>query len=176
MTGIEKIAQEREEQKIKHGWSLDIHEKSYRNGELIEAALYCLDPIDRKWPIHWDVEFEVKILNKTEEQRIVVAGAFCAFEVDNIQHKYPHLTMNDGVQLIEKERQEQIHKHGYSLVHDDQYTKGQLIDAAVFALTLNGWPKGWGSSRVIGKKAYKERVVIAGAFLAAELDRRDRLN
>lgn len=78
-----------------------------------------------------------------------------------------------AVELIAYERAEQVSKHGYTPEWDAAYAEGQLTDAAHFALTLHGWPAGW-SERVrdkIAGKTYKERLVIAGALIAAEIDR-----
>jgi len=93
-----------------------------------------------------------------------------------------------GVAAIAKERDEQIYKHGRSVQQDKEFNNEyQLADAAT-ALVMpvpEGmeeayWqgqgeypPVGW--DREIWKKMihkpYKERLVIAGALIAAEIDR-----
>ena len=87
--------------------------------------------------------------------------------------------MTPAVWLIAIERQEQIEKHGYTLEDDQNYTSGQLLLAARYCETLDhtDWPVGWNLTRrdKIALKPYKERLIIAGAFIAAEIDRLNNL-
>lgn len=80
-----------------------------------------------------------------------------------------------GANLIEQERLEQLEKHGITLLDDRKHTAGQLWNAAMFCVTGTStwWPDGWdlGVRNNIGRKEFKERLVIAGALLAAEIDR-----
>lgn len=84
-----------------------------------------------------------------------------------------------GLELIAKERMEQIVKHGFDKEHDgnDKHQNGELADAAHFALTLHGWPEEWDREFAdkIAKKPYKERLAIAGALIASEIDRLNSL-
>lgn len=85
-TGIELIAQERAEQIEKHGWDLS-HDADYANGELRRAAIFCLTLYEQDWPWHdggIGTHFYNKIIEKSYEQRLVVAGAFCAAELDRL--------------------------------------------------------------------------------------------
>lgn len=96
--------------------------------------------------------------------------------------------MRPGIELIAQEREEQITKHGRTVQNDVKYNNEyQLIDAAN-TLSMNipedilqsylGYhesypPTGWKSdlwSKML-RKPYKERLVIAGALIAAEIDR-----
>ena len=84
MTGAEMIAQERWEQEHKHGFK--ICDKHYLNGELIKGALFAINPDVFEWPYYWLEEFRFKILNKPNEiERLKIAGAFIAAEIDRIQ-------------------------------------------------------------------------------------------
>lgn len=94
--------------------------------------------------------------------------------------------MKTGIELIAEERQEQIEKHGRSLDKDTTINKYfELLKAANGLLYspselspmsiiidmggLNGWDK-----TILAKmdaKPYKERLIIAGALIAAEIDR-----
>lgn len=80
-----------------------------------------------------------------------------------------------AINLIEAERLEQFEKHGYTLQDDRQHVAGELEHAALFAITgaANWWPDGWdlGTRNKIGQKPLQERLVIAAALLAAEIDR-----
>ena len=87
-----------------------------------------------------------------------------------------------GIELIAKERQEQIDKHGRDSSHDAAHNDdGQLIDMAAHLLMIDRQegidrdmlPVGWDEDTCIYMllKPRKERLVIAGALIAAELDR-----
>ena len=94
--------------------------------------------------------------------------------------------METGIELIAKERLEQIVKHGHTPEDDAiNNTEGQF-NVAVFALISDGGeegmtdqdfmhflPKGWDKAKwlYLCRKSRKERLAIAGALLAAELDR-----
>lgn len=85
-----------------------------------------------------------------------------------------------GVDLISNERIEQVIKHGRTTKHDLRYNaEFQLADAAHYLLIHNehtrlslipsGWEKNiWVKMAV---KSYSDRLIIAGALIAAELDR-----
>lgn len=89
-----------------------------------------------------------------------------------------------GIELIAEERQDQIEKHGYDAewLNDNPqyYSKGQLITAAQmllafdnegvpFNLLPDNWPDDDCEKMLL--KPYKERLVIASALIAAEIDR-----
>jgi hypothetical protein len=83
-----------------------------------------------------------------------------------------------GVELIAKERHEQFEKHGRTIEEDVRNnTKEQLSRAAKNLLELRphriGCPDGWSEEiwQKMASKPYKERLIIAGALIAAELDR-----
>lgn len=87
-----------------------------------------------------------------------------------------------GIELIAKERQEQIEKHGRTVEYDEiQNSEGQLSEAAEMLLASEheegidpqSFPDGWDRdicSHMLSKP-YNERLIIAGALIAAELDR-----
>lgn len=85
-----------------------------------------------------------------------------------------------GIELIAKERQEQIDKHGRTIISDvfenrdgDLATGARaLIETFDFPF-LDGFPVRWGkdSCEKMANKSYKERLIIAGALIAAEIDR-----
>ena len=88
--------------------------------------------------------------------------------------------MENGIELIAKERDEQIKKHGWTLQHDvDSHEKGKIVEVVVTALTSTAskdFPLGWeGFAEKIIKKSYKEKLIIAGALIAAEIDRVQKL-
>jgi len=86
-----------------------------------------------------------------------------------------------GIKLIEKERKEQIEKHGYSLENDKALNCHEQLSLVASILCLPDAlgcgnievPFGW-DKEVFNKminKPYEERLVIAGALIAAEIDR-----
>lgn len=100
------------------------------------------------------------------------------------------LRIAPGVMQINVERIKQIDKYGFSskwqAENPQYYDGGQLIDAAVEIVMVNrdgwGWeqathPNNWDPVwfRKLCIKSPKDRIRIAAALLAAELDRLDYL-
>ena len=85
--------------------------------------------------------------------------------------------MKTGIQLITEERQEQIEKHGWTSKHDDQHKASELISASLFVITLQDQFKQYGFEefeRRMWDKTQTERYTVAGALIAAEIDRLQR--
>ncbi|MCB0173313.1 MAG: hypothetical protein KDJ97_22510 [Anaerolineae bacterium] len=87
---------------------------------------------------------------------------------------------NRGVELIAAERQRQIDKEGYTALHDDYWQDEELAMAAVFYAApekygemLAFWP--W-VDRYNKKRKHNRlrQLAIAGALIAAEIDRLQR--
>lgn len=105
--------------------------------------------------------------------------------------------MKTGIELIAEERHEQLTKHGRTIEADSKYNHGkyeergeefnrpqlamaasQLVipDEDPFRLHFHHGifiPHGWNEDRwfKMMNKTYKERLIIAGALIAAEIDR-----
>jgi len=80
-TGVELIAEERQEQIKKHGFDIQNSQN-----ELIKAALFAINPDQFEWPYYWDEEFRRKIKNKPNSvERLKIAGALIAAEIDRLQ-------------------------------------------------------------------------------------------
>lgn len=87
-----------------------------------------------------------------------------------------------GIELIAEERREQIEKHGRTVQHDKEVNCfNQLPDAAIMLLggivhedEENACPFKWDTELwyKMMAKPYIERLVIVGALVAAEIDRR----
>lgn len=82
-----------------------------------------------------------------------------------------------GIELIAKERQEQIIKHGRTVKYDSTENRDGELQIGARAL-LGGWnvcefPRAWNLK--ICKRMYNknriEKLIIAGALIAAEIDR-----
>ena len=96
-TGIELIAEERQKQIEKHGFTGEHHANHpewYAEGQLISAArmLSVYDPNDgltrlfkQTVPINWNKEWWVKMCDKPIEKRLIIAGALIAAEIDRLQ-------------------------------------------------------------------------------------------
>lgn len=92
--------------------------------------------------------------------------------------------MKTGIELITDERNEQINKHGRT-VHQDRLHNSELpyaLAKAASSLTIYpmtpvvvefGRPENWRRDiwDKMCQKKYKERLIIAGALIAAEIDR-----
>ena len=83
---------------------------------------------------------------------------------------------NAGIDLIAKERLEQLLKHGKTIEYDvEKNNLGELCMGAIALLenNKNGFSRFW-NKEICDKmysKSYKDRLIIAGAFIAAEIDR-----
>jgi len=94
-TGIELIAQERKEQIEKHGRRIERDVAQNGASQLVSAALHLLgrssvfdfDEEEDFVPNGWDKAIYDKMNQKTYEQRLVIAGALIAAEIDRIQHQ-----------------------------------------------------------------------------------------
>jgi predicted HTH transcriptional regulator len=88
-----------------------------------------------------------------------------------------------GAELIAKERQEQIEKHGRTVQMDVDHNRAYQLAEAASVLTTEKFrstkhrfslmPDDWDDeiSLKMCKKGRKERLIIAGALIAAEIDR-----
>ena len=90
--------------------------------------------------------------------------------------------MKTGIKLIAQERREQIEKHGRTLEKDKKFNcAGELALAAEMLLASvheggidpEDYPYGWDKEICDNmlRKDYKDRLIIAGALIAAEIDR-----
>lgn len=85
-----------------------------------------------------------------------------------------------GIELIAAERAEQIEKHGRT-IKDDKVINAQHQLSTAASRLCNPYPKvedypipfRWESTlwQKMLQKSYKERLIIAGALIAAEIDR-----
>lgn len=87
MTGIEKIAQERLEQKIKHGRSIRSDYELNPDFELSDMAAALLTENYCRIPLHWNKEIVNKMMDKSYEERLIIAGALIAAEIDRLNFK-----------------------------------------------------------------------------------------
>lgn len=114
------------------------------------------------------------------EKRIIILRK-CIDEIINPE-RYPFTKIKynknkkTGIKLISEERDEQIIKHNRSVYKDVlENTNKQLCIGAIAMLSAAPYlfPANWDKDICdkMVKKSYKERLIIAGALLAAEIDR-----
>lgn len=91
-TGIELIEIERQEQLTKHSRSIQQDVSLNNDGQLSDAARkLCIDDIGGYWstdllPTGWDQDIWDKMTNKGYKERLIIAGALIAAEIDRIQN------------------------------------------------------------------------------------------
>lgn len=94
--------------------------------------------------------------------------------------------MKTGIELIAEEREDQLIEHGRSIAQDvRQNRSGQLTQAATALISesetdseevemmMGLMPGTWTNAVCLKmcRKSYKARLIIAGALIAAEIDR-----
>ncbi len=115
--------------------------------------------------------------------------AWCDFQgcsTRECEKQLKNKIMKTGIELITEERQKQIDKHGFTAEHhalnsEKWYDDLQLQRASYYLLDENtreedipiripsNWNKEWFMN--LNRRDRKERLIIAGALIAAELDR-----
>lgn len=97
-------------------------------------------------------------------------------------------TTKSGIELIAQERREQIEKHGYSAEHDNGHCYGEIAKVAAVLAVMHTDAKvncpdqlygsnndPWGLvTKIKGDKI--KALTVAGALIAAELDRLNAIN
>lgn len=100
------------------------------------------------------------------------------------------MNLETGIQLISKERDRQLFVHGFNAAHDDKHTDGELAKAAESYLNAVTCPDEEGDEKGKPRPSWDwpwdkdwwrpsqddvQNLVKAGALIAAEIDRRQRL-
>lgn len=95
-TGIELITEERQKQIDKHGFTAEHHflntEKWYDDNQMQMAAIYLLNPLTiaeefkKHIPLNWDREWFTNLNSRDEKERIIIAGALIAAELDRLNY------------------------------------------------------------------------------------------
>lgn len=98
ITGIALIAQERAEQVEKHGRTVITDARDNSSDQLSEAASILSakewgcsdvdDMVEEHCPNGWDKELWRKMLEKPHSQRLIIAGALIAAEIDRQTYVY----------------------------------------------------------------------------------------
>jgi hypothetical protein len=92
-SGIELIAQERKEQMEKHGITIEHDIVCNSKDQLIWGAYELIGkdftyglPIDEAAPFGWDLGIFAKMYDKPLRDRLIIAGALIAAEIDRLQN------------------------------------------------------------------------------------------
>lgn len=153
--------------------------------EKLEPGDRCLATIRHKTDGAMNLN-NIKVIvveNNPHESSIICTGFFSK---DKSIVKYNDLRelKKTGIELIAIERQEQLGKHHYSIQQDIIYNSGieKPLTKAASALTVEygnalameamkpfNWDQEIWENMMV--KPYKERLIIAGALIAAEIDR-----
>lgn len=115
-TGIDLIAQERSEQIEKHGRTLESDRLVNPDGQLCWAACMLLYTDDQESPIDflaatalkaWDQKILARMNAKPYKDRLVIAGALIAAEIDRLQNTQS-ATPSEAQPIADKEVPEEI--------------------------------------------------------------------
>lgn len=95
MTGIQLIAKERLEQIEKHGKTPEHDVLNNNEQQLVEAAFVLISdpeegfpfPVETLCPLEWDKEVFKRMMNKPHRERLIIAGALIAAELDRLNAK-----------------------------------------------------------------------------------------
>ena len=84
-TGIELVAQERQEQIEKHGITIEKDIEKNDGDQLRYGAMALLSGIEEDFPSEWETSLWKKLESKTEIEQLIIAGAFICAEIDRLQ-------------------------------------------------------------------------------------------
>lgn len=85
-SGIELIAEERKEQIEKHKCTVEYDVSHNRDNQIIEAANKLLwEDANYTPPKGWDGDLWFKMITKPHKEKLIIAGALIAAEIDRLQ-------------------------------------------------------------------------------------------
>lgn len=87
MTGVELIAQERLEQKVKHGRNVKFDYENNTQEELASMAAALILQNPHFIPDEWDQTICSYMMRKSQKERLIIAGALIAAEIDRLNYK-----------------------------------------------------------------------------------------
>jgi hypothetical protein len=82
-TGVEQIKSEREKQEVINGRTPYMDQLVNPNGEIVDAAIYILDPEKGVKPEHWG-DWLDEAAQREHRERVKMAGALMAAEIDRL--------------------------------------------------------------------------------------------
>lgn len=84
-SALGRISKERWKQIYRYGY--DPMHDDYADGELLQAALFCIDPtgdFDHLWPKGWGKDARQRILDRSTIDQLTVAASFVAAHIDRL--------------------------------------------------------------------------------------------
>ncbi len=141
-----------------------------------------MKPKVKKQPVKKPVKKSPSAAGKTEEKAPAACTNFDGILkfIKDYQSKLPAPFSDkpSGAILILKERFQQKSKHGIRVIDDVANNgKGQLLHAATKLINSGSpnimYPTSWDPNvcKKMDAKTHKEKLIIAGALIAAEIDR-----
>jgi len=86
-SGIELIAEERNDQVIKNGWTPYHDDEVNFSGQLCMAAEAVIDGADGDFPANWDLTAVQKMCDKPKLKRLIISGALFRAEQERIERR-----------------------------------------------------------------------------------------
>lgn len=166
-----EVAKERWEQIHKHGFLIQ-NDQFYRNGELVQAALFCVSPDNPLfyWPVKWDKTFKDKILKKNLKQRMVIAAAFLTAESDRLIYfgeskpeevRMVNITKTDnGQHLVNRDELPQIQNKFWADLYE-KYRRNEIRDLVIL--------KNYNYENINFSKGYRYKVITYPFNILREL-------
>lgn len=118
-TGVELIAQERDEQINKHQRSVALDAGMNQDEELLFASLVIIMGNNygkTYWPENWDKQVWRKIKDKPRTEQLAIAGALIAAEIDRLQLPNVNKIQDERRQMV-TEFAEKLNGREYSREH-----------------------------------------------------------
>jgi len=84
--GVGLIHQERVDQLEKHKRSIEDDYKLNADYQLVDAAIKLLKGGQHECPEGWDIKIWEKMLTKSEQEKLIIAGALIAAEIDRLNY------------------------------------------------------------------------------------------
>ena len=84
--GVLLIHKERVEQLEKHKRTVELDYKLNADYQLVDAAIKLLKGGQHECPEGWDIKIWEKMLAKSEQEKLVTAGALIAAEIDRLNY------------------------------------------------------------------------------------------
>jgi hypothetical protein len=98
--GAQLVVQDRNEQIDTYKFDQD-HDKANDAGELVDAALFCIDPtdFDHKYPSWWENWFALAIETLPKKERYIKAAGLLIAEIDRLEYEEQLSNATNGDQL-----------------------------------------------------------------------------
>lgn len=134
--------------------------------------------------LYYKDKFDKSVGRKIALGRAIEKGGFSREERAEIWNAYMGKISASqpkmGADLIKDERIRQMDQEGFGVKHDDEHVNEEILQYAQFMLdpNRNPFPTGWDEKwrEKVLNRTKKENLIKAGALIAAEYDRIDRID